>query len=182
MSRYPVDGGLIMNNIIFILESELSDSNRNEIIELKSQHWLYDAESQKEWIHKNLNDSDVHVCLEKDGELVAYLNLVKINVCFGEKITAMIGIGNVCTHKLYIHQGLGKELIFRVNEFLISEEKKGILLCHKQLLSFYIKCGWKDVTNDLLEIYIGKHKYELCVMCYNYSPPKNTIAIIDRRF
>lgn len=171
-----------MNETIFILENDLSDSKRNEIIALKRQHWPYDLESQREWMRKNLNDSDVHVCLEKDGELVAYLNLAKIDVCFGEKKTAMTGIGNVCTHKLYLHQGLATELVLKVNEYLISEGMKGILLCHEQLLSFYIKCGWNDISNNLFEIYIGKQKYKLCTMCYNYSPPKNTIAIIDRNF
>jgi predicted acetyltransferase len=177
-----VDGSLKMNKVIFIINSELDNSKRNEIIALKQQHWPYDIESQRAWMHNNLNDYDVHVCLEKDEKLLAYLNLVKINVRFGIKKTEMLGVGNVCTHKLYLHQGLATELVLKVNEYLISEGIKGILLCHKQLLNFYIKCGWNNISNNLLGIYIGKHKYKSCILCYNYTPPQNIIAIIDRNF
>lgn len=129
-----------MLKIDFISHSSVPDVKLDEIIKVKSVAWSYSYEKQLRWIKDNLKDSDIHVLLS-DGEVViAYLNLIEINLTYDNNTVMGFGVGNVCA--LQKGQGWGKELILKINDFLDESNKIGLLFCKDKLVKFYKENSW----------------------------------------
>jgi len=139
-------------NIKMILDSNLTVIERDSIIDLKEQHWLFGRESQEEWMKNNLQPDDIHMLGYSGGVLQAYLNAVNVKCNIDGEVVNCFGVGNVCVDKTIEHTGYGKQLIEEVNRFLTVSDKIGILLCHKEVQGFYKKCGWKELAADTVTI------------------------------
>ena len=140
-----------MYGIYTVKHSDISNVDLERAIALKSVAWPYPKESQMQWMRDNLKPDDIHVFLQEDGEDVAYLNLVMVQATINGSLTTCVGIGNVCS----IRKGSGKELMFRVNDFIVELNMPGILFCKDNLVGFYNKYNWKllnsklDILNNL---------------------------------
>jgi len=135
-----------MFEIIYIHHAELTESLLQEIINIKSVAWPYSIESQHAWIKANLKNNDIHVLLLKDNKVVAYLNLIEIELIIDSKIFIGFGIGNVCAAEK--GKGWGKELINHVNMYLKKNNKVGLLFCKNNLVKFYYVNGWTLIRKD----------------------------------
>lgn len=129
-----------------IKQKVLSDDILMEIISIKSTAWPYTTDQHKNWIKSNLKDEDLHVLLYSNNEVMAYLNLVNIELKINDNLTQGFGIGNVCS--LQKGKGVGSKLMTLVYEFLSSKNKVSLLFCKFSLVGFYKKHGWKLVNPD----------------------------------
>jgi predicted GNAT family N-acyltransferase len=155
-----VDGGRMLDNftINFINHSEINESLIDKIIALKQQHWGYTYESQLNWINSNLTSNDFHIIMQDySGKLISYANLVKRNVNDME----ILGIGNVCVNKDVQESGIGT-LLMNISKFYAKQLSLDlILLCKKELVPFYEKCGF---TQYQYAVFVGGLQFKGCVM------------------
>lgn len=154
-----------MFEIIYIKHEKITQEQLDEVIKIKSVAWPFSYEKQLEWIRKNIKDSDIHVLLLKDKAVVAYLNLVNIELIVDTIRHSAYGIGNVCA----IEKGkdLGKELIIRVNSYLKTMNRIGLLFCKPSLLNFYKKNYWNLVSNEKFK---NKNSViEVNILVYNFN-------------
>lgn len=130
-----------------IKHSELLIPEEIRIANLKEQRWSYGIDSQIHWIKENIYDDDYHLLGEEKTEdgivLIAYLNLVNVQIELDKNKIEAIGIGNVCVDKNFEHSGYGRSLVLKADEYITGLKKQGILLCKDSLIEFYRKCGWK---------------------------------------
>ena len=159
---------------------QLSKKHINDIVLLKQQHWNYPVESQIRWLKDNIRDDDSHLLFYDESRLIAYLNLVKIEIDIdGLKFHAK-GIGNVCVDKELHGQGLGNKIVVKANEILLETNYKGFLLCHPQLVNFYLKAGWKEIICD--HIVVENVNYTNKIMVYNSDIVFANTMYLDRNF
>jgi predicted GNAT family N-acyltransferase len=129
--------------IEFTEHKAVTDESLNQIVNLKMQYWEFSQESQKEWIKKNINENDYHLFIRNEfNELIAYLNIVHMNVACADIKRIFFGVGNVCVDRGYSGGGYGKLLMCLVNTFIKHRNIHGILLCNSTLNSFYNISGW----------------------------------------
>lgn len=134
----------------------INKSTLVEIASLKSEYWKYPVESQIEWISEHYSDNDLHLLVYKNNILVAYAGLIFSECIIDGIMTKFCGLGNVCVRGTERGTGIGLQLVCRANEIIKANKIEGLLLCHKNLVSFYEKCGWtllsiKRATVDVNE-------------------------------
>ncbi len=123
----------------------------SEVIRLKNESWPYGLQSQLDWLKSNLNSCDLHFLMEEEAGLMAYANLVQREILINKNTALPVwAIGNVCVADKCKGKGKGAELMKHINEYLMSEEIPGILLCRGTLVEFYEKQGWTVVSNEQL--------------------------------
>ena len=125
---------------------ELSASQIEAINELKNQHWRHTKEEHMRWFKENIEPNDAHLLMWEGECLLAYLNLVHVDVEIDKRPYRMLGIGNVCVSKDKEHTGFGAILMMAANAFLKETKSCGLLLCHENTLKFYENCGWKKLV------------------------------------
>lgn len=156
-----------MFNICFVEHKLLTQKVLDEIIKVKSVAWPYHYDEQCKWIKNNLKNSDIHVLLYKDRTLIAYLNLVEIEIQFDSANFKGFGVGNVCATEK--GKGWGKILISNVNSYLIDNNLVGLLFCKDQLIKFYIDCEWMLIfKQDILSSSLVSK-----VNAFIYNSPEN---------
>ena len=135
----------------FVRHSDMKSDEIQKIISVKQQYWDYSFESQMKWINDNLFDDDYHLWFELNtGEIIAYLNIVNLDVRVDESNKRLLGIGNVCVDKNVLGNGLGKLLMQTANYYIKNTNEVAILLCKKHLLGFYQKAGWHVYNGDMM--------------------------------
>jgi hypothetical protein len=139
-----------MFHLKIIKHSELTQRLLNEIIQVKSKAWPDSYEKQRDWIYSNIKDADIHVLLYLDGSLIAYLNLIEIEFTIDGSAKYGYGIGNVCAKEK--GKGWGKELIAKTNNYLIENDKIGLLFCKELLVDFYKHSNWRVIEKEKLTI------------------------------
>jgi predicted GNAT family N-acyltransferase len=130
-----------MTELVFIKHKFLSLDLLQIICDIKSSAWDYTIKEQKKWIDKNVKADDIHVLLQKNGEYIAYLNLIETHVLSNEsKVIDVLGIGNVCAKVK--GRGYGSCLMKLLNDHFLLKNIKAILLCKIELVEFYAKLGY----------------------------------------
>jgi hypothetical protein len=138
----------------------ISDRELNEVIKVKQLSWPYTTESHLEWIKQNLKSSDLHFLLYQQDNLLAYINLVDINILIDDKEYIAYGIGNVCTAEKGL--GWGGKMMDNVTCFLKKENRAGLLFCKESLLKFYSKYGWETIpSNKIIQPKLNDNVYTM---------------------
>lgn len=137
-----------MFELILIHHDQITLDLLDEIIKVKSAAWPYNYEEQLNWMNTNLKNSSIHVILLANKNIVAYLNLIEIELIIDSNYSWGYGIGNVCALKK--GKGWGKELISRVNVYLEKNDKIGLLFCKNKLINFYRDNGWFLIRKEQL--------------------------------
>lgn len=156
-----------MSKLQIVRHGDLSIREALDIIDIKSIAWPYDADSQFQWMIRNLRENDLHFLLRDDesNKIIAYLNLVEVEAEFeeGNKI-ACWGLGNVCAREK--GNGKGREIMMSLNDYIKNNNLYAILLCKEKLLEFYRKVGWTELKNetgmssDIYVMQFGNNKFE----------------------
>lgn len=167
-----------MASLKIIPQSEITNENLDEIVRIKSIAWPYSYDQQIEWINKNLKGLDIHLLLTKNNELVGYLNLVNIDLRLDNIHYNAFGIGNVCA--IEKGKGFGNELMKQTNQYLLKENRIGMLFCKESLTSFYHKFGWEKVEKINLQVAFDNTNVE--TMIYNCSLEFGKIIYQDPPF
>lgn len=173
-----------MDEIKFWLDKNLDDAVRVEIINLKQQHWPYSFESQEKWMRDNIASDDIHFCLYHESILVSYLTLSNVEISInGSPKQRVLGMGNVCTGKKYVHQGFASELIKSAQKYVLEQGLGAIMLCHEELVSFYQRLNWTNITNQCKRIEVSGKLYSMILMKYNLThSTENVIFEINKNF
>lgn len=142
----------------FIEHNTCSESLLVEICMLKQQFWNYSIEEQLLWIKNNIKKTDIHLVLKNNNRLIGYLTLTDEQILYNgkEEVKRFLGVGSVCVCEKHRGKKLGILLIKLVNYFLLLKKIPGILLCKKELLEFYKKCGWSVYKG---EVYHKEEKF-----------------------
>lgn len=167
-----------MFDIIIIRHDQLPDDLLNQIIKVKTAAWPFCYDSQKKWIKANLKDIDLHILLLKDKEIVAYLNLIPIEVTIDSTLYIGYGIGNVCA--LQKGKGYGYELMKNVNEIITKESKLGLLFCKSNLQNFYVKSGWTIVNKEKVALSFEYDNIE--ILMFNFNLPYQQLIFDGKPF
>lgn len=163
--------------VIKYIENQHVDlSLLNDIIEIKSVAWPYSYEAQLKWISKHLTDNDLHALLYEEDNLIAYMNLINIDLHFNGVLHKALGIGNVCSKEQ--GKGYGNLLMLKINTFLENNNKRGVLLCKDSLVNFYKKSNWINYDG---KVYIEGALFKNNMMYYNMEIKSNIIQI-DKYF
>lgn len=135
----------------FVRHSDLKSDEIQKIIYIKQQYWQYSFESQMKWINDNLFDDDYHLWFELNtGEIIAYLNIVNLEVRVDESNKRFLGIGNVCVDKNVVGTGLGQLLMQTANYHIKNTNEIAVLLCKEHLLKFYENVGWHVYKGNIM--------------------------------
>lgn len=138
-----------MSKLQIVRHGDLSIREALEIIEIKSIAWPYDADSQFQWMIRNLRENDLHFLLRNDesNQIIAYLNFVEVEAEFEDhnKRTCW-GLGNVCARER--GKGKGREIMLLLNEYINNNNFYAILLCKDNLIEFYSRVGWTELKNE----------------------------------
>lgn len=138
------------NTFKVIQHQVISQKDLDDIISIKSIAWPFNYEEQLNWITRNISDCDYHLILYSNNEPVGYLNLVNIELFINQITVNALGVGNVCTK---VHaKGYGKDLLLLLNDFLIQNQKIGLLFCRDNLVNFYAKYEWRIVSENLIKL------------------------------
>ncbi|MCX8523529.1 GNAT family N-acetyltransferase [Chryseobacterium formosus] len=156
-----------MYNVHFIQHDKLTQAVLDEIIKVKTVAWPFSYDQQCEWMTNNLKNSDVHVLLFDGEKVIAYLNLIKIEMEIDSVKLKGFGIGNVCA--IEKGKGWGKELMLKVNQYLHENNDVGLLFCKDKLMKFYSENNWTLVTDQQLEI----SNINSQIYTFAYNIPKN---------
>jgi predicted GNAT family N-acyltransferase len=139
-------------NFSFVTHGEADDKLKREIIELKNMHWHYPFASHQQWMAENLRDSDVHLLLRNQEQLIGYMNLVKLQTNIPQYENSCWGVGNVCVHPAEQNKSLGYLLMNLADFFLHKDKSLGLLLCKDKLVEFYTKSKWIKVEDANVQI------------------------------
>lgn len=164
--------------INYVSNAQISTDEHDKIIMIKNQYWQYSKESHERWRKENLNNEDGHLWLENDnGEIIAYLNFVFLQIRFETKTEDVIGIGNVCVDKESLGRGIGLLLMQICNYYILNYRKRSVLLCQKKLSKFYQKSGWIEYPGKVI---LNGSVFDGLAM-FNRLPEDPSI-IIERNF
>lgn len=166
----------------FVKHSILDNSQLQDILRIKESVWLYPHESHLKWIEENILNTDYHLLVYDNGNCVAYLNLVDLNITSGISMSVW-GIGNVCVKPERQGENLGLLLMKLVDYFIAKTSRLGVLICKDKVSAFYERCNWMKYKGQVV-IPNG------CILPYNFyfsgTDDVNALSkgsiIIDRVF
>lgn len=140
---------------IEVLETKELKINTIKIInQLKNQYWKHEDDEHMRWFRENMRPDDLHILMGGGYNLLAYLNIVHVDVTINQEPYRMLGIGNVCVSSEERQSGVGAILMSSANALIKSMNSCGLLLCHDDVKGFYLKSGWefckpkKTLIND----------------------------------
>ncbi len=171
--------------IVICSTKELAIEEIEEINSLKNQYWKHSADEHMKWFRENIKSNDNHIMLYGGGEynLLAYLNIVHVDVAVNQRPHRMMGIGNVCVNMDKQHSGYGAILMSAANMFIKDKRSCGLLLCHEDLLSFYKKMGWSIMNVENALIHNQPFRFNIMKLdCSKILPDKVNQIMIDRVF
>ena len=164
--------------ILCIEDSKITDEMTDKVIKIKQLYWDYSQEEHKMWLQMNINDNEYHLIITgSNEEVIAYLNIVRTSITYNGVNEEVMGVGNVCVDKKYSGQGIGQLLMSACNYYLNSFNKRAILMCKSNLISFYEKSGWKKHNG---QVYLKGTDFQGAVM-FN-KPIGNFEILIERNF
>lgn len=131
-----------MISIEFINNYDISEGLKLQICEFKNRNWEYPVQSHLDWMDTHLRDDDIHLLLRDEDLLVAYLNMVRVNLEYDSRAVKALGVGNVCVDPTMKGRNYGR-LIMSVADFYCRQNKMpGILFCQQKNVGFYKACNW----------------------------------------
>lgn len=159
--------------IKIIKHKNISDTELHDIILIKNLHWPYSNEQHLKWMSNNLTSDDVHFLIYTSEKLIAYMNLVNVVAILDNISIPFLGVGNVCTK--YKGSGDGAKLMQSANNFILQNNKRGLLFCRDQLVVFYKKYEWIEVNNIYKNINVS-------TMIFNCTEVVSNFEYKDRLF
>lgn len=115
---------------------KLSKTHIDDIINLKSQFWNYDYDSQFNWMQNNIMSDDINIMIYNNENQLIGFAVIMIKNC--------IILDSVIIDEKYRGCGFGNVLMNHVMSNFIKED--GFLLCEEKNITFYEKYGW--IKND----------------------------------
>jgi len=146
----------------------------DQIVEIKQKAWAYSRESHLKWINANIKDDDLHVLIIKEGNIIAYLNLVLVSLEINNQNINGYGIGNVVS--AVRGAGYGKLIMESINQYFVDNDVVGFLFCKPGLVAFYRKFYWRELDQNVISISaIDGRKDEVNCMIYNFQSQVESI-------
>jgi hypothetical protein len=156
-----------MFSLILIPHRDVTESQIEEIVRIKSVAWLYDVESQHEWLNSNLLDTDIHVLLRLNEKNIAYLNLINIIIKIDGVVEKCYGVGNVCSSEK--GKNFGKKIMAQISLYLLQKNMLGLLFCNEKLIKFYSLCAWNLIEKEKVKLFFNSESVETMIYNCNYE-------------
>ena len=129
-------------------------------------------------MEENLKVGDVHAFSVSNEKIMAYLNLVEIEIKINDVIKNAYGIGNVCAREP--GKGWGSEIIRRTNMYIKQINKIGLLFCKNSLTRFYKLNSWELIEKDKVRLSFNNEKVE--TMIFNYEEDLSSVQYLGKPF
>lgn len=130
-----------------------------QILFLKQSHYKYTFNSQIKHFNKNYKKSDLHNLLFFNGDLIGYTGLRKIKIKLNSRIKKILLFDTLILNKKFRKKSISPILMSFNNFIIIKSKIPSFLKCDKDLVNFYKKFGWKNVSKKLF--ILVKDKKEL---------------------
>ena len=122
----------------------LSEDMLSKFCALKDQHWPHGLDEQKKWWKENSSAPDILASIWRGDSLVAFVRLRDRNIIVNDQEISSRCITEVCVNKNMLGQNIGQFSLQHVFKILQEQfTSHGHLLCTKEQLAFYQKCGMK---------------------------------------
>ena len=167
----------------FLKTDELSEETIGIINSLKNQYWKHTKKEHMKWFKENIKPNDEHLLIWGGIALLAYLNIVHVDITTDQKPIKALGIGNVCVNSEKKHMGLGAILLASSKALIKGMNSCGLLLCHDNVTDFYLKSNWNIC--DVKDARIIDEPFKQVVMAYDphhILPPQIDTLIMNRSF
>jgi predicted GNAT family N-acyltransferase len=128
----------------------LASGQVNAIVALKSQHWLYPLESQRQWFSQHVSPRDWHVLGWANDRLLAYLRIVWALGAQGPAKFPLAILDTVCVDRNHQKQGIGLNLMQIASRSIDEAAALGLLGCQHSLVAFYARCGWTSLWHPVV--------------------------------
>lgn len=160
-----------------IRHCEASNKLLEKIANIKSVRWSYSLEQQLLWMKNNLQQNDVHLLVYAENDLIAYTNFVNVEVIINNVPIQFMGIGNVCTTES--GKGYGDLLMLSINDSILQNNWRGILLCKDNLIPYYEKYQWNLISSSKI---LSDILSDINAMIYNFKTKIISLHYTDRNF
>ena len=137
-----------------------------EIASLKNSQWNYGIPSQIRWFNnkKNVSKNDLHFFLNKNEEIICYVQLGKRRYVIDSKKKHYILFRTLIVLKDERGKNLSKKIMNEVLKFIKLKKLPCFLLCKKELIGFYQKYGFIKLRKNHFKVL--DHKNTLFGMIY----------------
>lgn len=163
-----------------IKHQDLNTEDLKDIISIKKQHWNYGFESQKKWIEDQFSDDDLHILATSDNGIESYVGINELWCIIDNVKYTFWGIGNVCVDKKLQGCGIGSKVIDFVNQYILLNNKSGILLCNNQLTTFYLHSNWNSI--EYQAAFVAEEPFIQNIMTYNFDLHKAKTIFLEKQF
>lgn len=166
----------------FIKNSDISEKERDMIIQLKSQFWKYDYSSQVAWLQNCLSAEALHLLLYEKDNLISYMSLQDVYVDFDGGLPKMAaGGGAVITDAGKRRLGYGALLMRTAQNYIMKNDRIGLVFCNDSVLNFYLKTGWSKAICD--DIFIADDmRAEENLLLFNTNLRQYKCIRVEKRF
>ena len=142
-------------NWVFKKFDELSTIELYDILKLRSEIFVV----EQKCFYQDLDDKDkfcYHLFLEDADEIIAALRIIPENVSYSE-----MAIGRVVVKKSYRNQGIATKMMQKAIDLIINHFNKNKIKLSGQahLIDFYIKLGFKKVSNSYMDAGIKHYEF-----------------------
>jgi len=98
------------------------------------------------------SDVDWHVLVWDDGEIASHVEIVDRMGTVDGRPVRLGGIGGVATATAWQGRGLASAAVARAGAFMRGEMRVefGLLVCAPEMVEFYGRLGWQEVSGPLL--------------------------------
>ena len=160
-----------MKNIIFksILTKKLKKNEIIAICKLKNTYWKYGIKSQLNWFNKNVKANDIHSLVFLKEILVGYVLLRKRKYLLMKTKKNYLYFDSLIILKKYRKLMIGKKLLNFVIKIIKNSKLHSLLICKKELITFYDKHNWKKVINKNSKIIDHKYQKNMLMMYFNQT-------------
>lgn len=127
--------------------NELTVDELYKILRLRSEVFVV----EQNCVYQDCDNKDYeayHMFLEKDGEIIGYLRILRRGVSYDE-----VSIGRVLIKENYRNKGISRNMMLEAIKFVKEELKEDTIRISAQVYvkNFYEGVGFKTVSEEYLE-------------------------------
>ena len=162
-----------MINLKSIKTKHLSKKQIIDICKLKESHWKFGLNSQESWFKQNTKKNDLHNLLFYKSKLIGYTSLRKKKLSYKKTKKNFLLFDTLVISKKYRNSKLSNILMNYNNLIITKSNYFSILLCNRELINFYKKFQWKNISNKI-KVHPKMSKFDKKkILSFNFNDYRN---------
>ena len=150
-----------------LVTSKLKKNEIDKIFKFKNTNWKYSIRSQLKWFHQNIQNEDVHNLVYINKELIGY-NLLRKRIFYVKNFfSPYFYFDTIIILKKFRGLKIGHQLCNFSGKIIKKKKLHSMLICKKNLVSFYSKYKWKKKLKKNIVILDHTYPKNYSIMIYN---------------